>query len=143
MLTALVPPAEWTYMEAPVTDSSSTAACSVHGSTLVATVLLPELRDTDAIGQLKDDLLAALAAAKSRNVILDLSQVKFIGSMGFLVFLRVRREEGVERIVLCNVGEQIREAFMICRLLPSEKHQSAPFEEAGTVQAAMKKCGEA
>ena len=103
---------------------------------------MPELRDTEAIQRLKDELLTAVTLAKPRNVVLDLGQVTFIGSVGFLVFLRVRREPGVGRIVLCNLAEQVRGAFLICRLIPDRNHPSAPFEEAGTVAEALKKCGE-
>jgi anti-anti-sigma factor len=123
-----------------VSDSHSTADCSVRGSTLIAKIKLAELRDTDAIQQLKDDLLAAVTLAKPRNVVLDLSQVRFVGSVGFLVFLRIRREPGVGRIVLCNLGEQVRGAFVICRLLPNETNRLAPFEEAGSVEEALAKC---
>lgn len=120
----------------------STVDCNVHGSTLVAKIRMPELRDTEAIQRLKDELLAAVTLAKVRNVILDLGNVTFIGSVGFLVFLRIRREPGVGRIVLCNLGEQVRGAFLICRLIPSANSTTAPFEEATTVEAALKKCGE-
>lgn len=125
-----------------VSESHSTVDCSMHGPTLVATIRIAELRDSDAVQQLKEELLAAVTLAQPRNVVLDLSQVKFIGSVGFLVFLRVRREPGVGRIVLCNLGEQVRGAFLICRLVPNEANRLAPFEEAATVEEALAKCGE-
>lgn len=124
-------------------DSNSTVSCTVRGATLLATVLIEELRDTEGIQQLKDDLLAAITLANPRNVIVDLSQVQFIGSVGFLVFLRLRREPGIGRIVLCNLNEHVRGAFLICRLIPDGNHSSAPFEEAATTQDALKRCGEA
>lgn len=125
-----------------MSNSHSTVDCSVRGSTLVATLRIAELRDNESIQQLKDELLAAVTLSKPRNVVLDLGQVKFIGSVGFLVFLRVRREPGVGRVVLCNLGEQVRGAFLICRLLPSDAQRLAPFEEAGTVEEALATVGD-
>lgn len=125
-----------------MSDQIPTLDCSLHGSTLVAKIGTTELRDTEAIQNLKEDLLTAVCRAKPRNVVLDLGQVTFIGSVGFLVFLRVRREPGVERILLCNLGEQVRGAFLICRLISDANHPAAPFEEAPTVAAALAKCTE-
>lgn len=124
-------------------DSHSTVACSVHGSTLVATILMKQLRESDAIQQLKDELLAAVTFAKPRNVVIDLSNVEFVGSVGFLVFLRVRREPSVGRIVLCNLNDNVRGAFLICQLIPDNFRKSAPFEEAATTHDALQRCGEA
>ena len=124
-------------------DSQSTVACSVHGSTLVATILMKQLRESDAIQQLKDELLAAVTLARPRNVVIDLSHVEFIGSVGFLVFLRIRREPTVSRIVLSNLNESVRGAFLICQLISENSHRTAPFEAATTTQDALERCGEA
>lgn len=107
----------------------------------MTTILIRELRDTEAVQRLKDELLAAVTLAKPRNVVIDLSQVQFIGSVGFLVFLRVRREPGVGRIVLCGMNENVRGAFLVCQLISEGRDKSAPFEEAANKQDALIKCG--
>jgi anti-anti-sigma factor len=126
-----------------VNEPDSTIACSVEGATLISTVLIRELRDSEAVQRLKDELLAAVTLAKPRNVVVDLSQVQFVGSVGFLVFLRVRREPGVGRIVLSGMNENVRGAFLICQLISDNRDKSAPFEEAPNVRDALLKCGEA
>jgi anti-anti-sigma factor len=123
-------------------EPDSTVDCSVHGTALVATVLIQELRENEAIQRLKDELLAAVTLAKPRNVIIDLSHVRFVGSVGFLVFLRVRREPGIGRIVLCHLNENVRGAFALCRLIPDAAHSSAPFDVADTRLEALVRCGE-
>jgi anti-anti-sigma factor len=130
------------FVEVSVNEPDSTVDCSVRGSTLVATILIKELRDNEAIQRLKDELLAAITLAKPRNVVIDLSHVHFVGSVGFLVFLRARREPDIGRIVLCGLIENVRGAFALCRLIPDAAHTLAPFDVAESTNEALFKCGE-
>ena len=69
-----------------------------------------------------------------------LGRVQFIGSIGFLAFLAMRRVPGVQNVVLCCLNENVKELFMICRLIPSANVSSAPFQDSASVQSALEWC---
>ncbi|MFO1063934.1 MAG: STAS domain-containing protein [Pirellulales bacterium] len=120
----------------------SLIASAVHGSTLSAVVLSSQLKDSKCVDQLKKELMAALAVGSCTNVILDLSNVQFIGSIAFLAFLSIRRLAGIQRVILTGLTDQVREVFSICRLIPTVNSPTAPFEECESVADALHMCGE-
>lgn len=124
-----------------MSEGESIIASAVHGSTLAATVLVEQLRELPVVEKLKKELLAALAVSASQNVVLDLSNVRFVGSVAFLAFLSVRRQSGVSRVILTGLDTNIREVFSLCRLIPTVNMPSAPFEERPTLQDGLEACG--
>jgi anti-anti-sigma factor len=123
-------------------DTSTAIASSTQGSTLVVTLLPEQLRDLALVQQLKQEMLQALEAAHVANVILDFSNVRFVGSVAFLAFLGVRRQAGVSRVVLTGLDVNLREVFSLCRLIPTVNSPTAPFEEAASMPEALARCGE-
>ena len=105
-----------------------------------ATVLVERIHDASIANQLKDEVLQSLAENPTPNLILDLARVKFVSSVGFLAFMGLRRQAGLQRIVLTHVDPNVREIFALCRLLPSEQYPSAPFDEAPTPADAIAMC---
>jgi hypothetical protein len=69
-----------------------------------------------------------------------MSLVDFIGSIGFLAFLGIRRAPGIENAILCNLNENVKELFLLCRLIPSDKQSNAPFQVAASVPFALEWC---
>src|SRR5438067_2753853 len=115
-----------------MTESKLLATGTIEGNNLVVDVLTDQLREADVAYRLRDEIQALIAQHKPTNVVLDLTRVKFIGSVGFLAFLAVRRQLPDGRIVLCNLSEPIRDIFRICNLIPTETKPSAPFEVTPT-----------
>ena len=74
-----------------------------------------------------------------KDVVLDLGKAKFIGSIGFLAFLGVRRELPNGRIVLCNLFQPVRDMFVVSRLIQTASNPGAPFEVAETKEAALER----
>src|SRR2546423_9261560 len=101
---------------------------ALHGEVLVVNITTDQIRDSTLAYALRDEIIPLVDATKARNVVLDLDKVHFIGSVGFLAFLGVRRHLGGGRIVLCNMSEPIRQMFAVCRLIPSDTASTAPFE---------------
>ncbi len=122
--------------------ANETVACSVHGTTLVAVVLSEQLRDFTVVQSLRDSVLAAVEQSQVKNVVMDLSNVKHIGSVAFLAFLAIRRASGVDRIVLCNLSEFVQELFRMCKLIATGNGKNAPFDQAKDQPAALAMCGE-
>jgi anti-anti-sigma factor len=108
------------------------------GSTLVVTIHDVQLRDTESVQQLKEAILAQLKEGSVQNVVVDAAAIEFVGSVGFLAFLAIRRQRTVDRIFLCNLHENVREVFALCRLLATANYLEAPFLEAKSVAEALK-----
>ena len=116
--------------------TSCSAGPSENGN-LVVSVVEGQVREAEVAYRLRDEIISLIDEQKPTNIVLDLANVKFIGSVGFLAFLGVRRHLGGGRIVLCNLSEPTREIFAICRLIPTETNAGAPFEIAPDTAAAL------
>lgn len=125
-----------------MSDSVSNTEFAKFESTLVVTLHEPKLRDAATVQLVKDSILAELKDGSIQNVILDLCHVEFVGSVAFLAFLGIRRFPTVDKILLCNLRENVREVFVMCRLLSGANNPSAPFTEVESVAAALKHVGE-
>jgi anti-anti-sigma factor len=115
---------------------------SVDHGALVIEVAVKHLRDADVAYSLRDEMVSMLSESGADNVVLDLSQVEFIGSVGLLAFLAMRRSLGEinGRIVLCNVSDTIHQMLTTCKLASAPPSDS-PFELAADVQAALASFG--
>jgi anti-anti-sigma factor len=104
---------------------------------LVVTIRDRELRTAEVCHAVRDELGAAVTHAGAHQLILDLSDVQFLGSIGMLVFLGARRLPQMGRIVLCHLSPHLREVFLLCRLLSEAPGSAGPFEQAATVEEAV------
>jgi anti-anti-sigma factor len=118
-------------------DSKSLASATIDGTTMVVDILADQLREGEIAYRLRDEINALIEQHKPAHIVLDLAQVRFIGSVGFLAFLGVRRHLGEGRIVLCNLSAPTRDIFAICNLIPTETKPSAPFELSRTRDEAL------
>lgn len=122
------------------TTPNRTVTWALNGTALVVTVLADQLRDIATVQSFRDGVLSTLEQSTIRNVIIDLSRVKHIGSVAFLAFLAVRRQSGVDRIVLCNLSDFVQELFRMCKLIATGNGKAAPFEQASTLEEALLLC---
>jgi anti-anti-sigma factor len=112
-------------------------SCEVLEDAIIIRILVSKLRDAEMSYAVRDEMLAQLAATPVRKVIVDLQQVDFIGSVGFLGFLSIKRQLADGRIVFCNVLPYVLEAFKVCRLLAVDGARSGAFEVQATRDAAI------
>jgi len=110
---------------------------SVHGKVLVVTILVKQIRDPETSYALRDEILLLADPAKTSHVVLDLQRVDFVGSVGLLAFLAVRRHLQGGQIVICNVSDSIRSMFEVCRLVSRDPSATAPFGVDDSVEAAL------
>lgn len=114
------------------------ALTQMHDGILVANILLPEISDTETAYAFRDEIIAYLGKHPVSHIVFNTGQVKFIGSVGFLAFLGVRRQLPKGRIVICNMAQGIREMFEVCRLISQQGATKAgPFEAANTLTDAL------
>lgn len=118
-------------------EASMLCTGDTKDSVLIATVLVERIRDAKTAYELRDSLIDLIQEAQPGHVVIDLEKAKFIGSVGFLAFLAVRRKLPDARIVLCNLWQPVREMFAVCRLIQTAGNEAAPFEVAETKEAAL------
>ncbi len=116
--------------------TSCSAGPNQNGN-LVVSIVEDQIREAAVAYRLRDEIISLIDQQKPANIMLDLAHVKFIGSVGFLAFLGVRRHLGGGRIILCNVSDAVRDVFAVCRLIPTGTNTTAPFEIAGDTAAAL------
>jgi anti-anti-sigma factor len=113
----------------------------VEQGVLILTVTEPHLRsdDFDLVEELRQELFAALAAAPTCKVALDLSQVEYFGTGGFRPLLSLRRQlhEQGGALILCNLNPDVEEVLQITRLISPGGLLPATFDVAPDVAAAI------
>ncbi|MFN9913001.1 MAG: STAS domain-containing protein, partial [Pirellulaceae bacterium] len=92
--------------------------CQVKDRVLLVRLKLAKLVDPLVAQRLKAELEEKVNQHQSQIVILDFQEVTFVGSVGFLAFLSLRRLPTVQRVIVCQLDANIREIFTICRLIP-------------------------
>jgi len=118
-------------------DASMLCTGEAKDGVLVATLLVEQLREANTAYELRDKLISLIQEARPKDVVIDLQKAKFIGSIGFLAFLGVRRELPNGRIVVCNLWQPVRDMFVVSRLIQTASNPGAPFEVAETKEAAL------
>lgn len=119
------------------TGGSTFIEIAPHSSCLVIKILESQMRDFAKVIQIKGAIVTAVREVLPKTVIIDLSRLTFVGSVGFLAFLAIRREPTVENIILCNLDANIYKVFSVCKLIPDGADASAPLQVADTVDAAI------
>ncbi len=118
----------------------SQPSCSrgaIRGNVLVVDVLLDEVRDPEASYALRDEILSLMKAGEIEHVVIDLERVTFLGSVGLLAFLAVRRQLAGGSVVLCNVAEGIQAMLQVCMLISKDPAKTAPFQMEQSIEAAL------
>ena len=110
---------------------------SVHNDVLVITILVEKVRDAETAHALRDEISSLMDSAKASHVVIDLQRVTFMGSVGFLVFLALRRRVEVGQIVICNISPPVRDMFELCRLISTDPSIAAAFEAEDSLEAAL------
>ena len=104
---------------------------------LVVTITEPHIRTPETSHAVRDQLIATVTSENAENVVLDLSQLDFVGSLGLLGFLTLRRTSGVQEIVVCCLSPSVKSTFLVCRLISEKEGRVAPFGCAETVAEAV------
>jgi anti-anti-sigma factor len=108
---------------------------------LVLSVTQTHLRSTDfdVVDVLRTQMLEAVQKAGAARVVVDLSAVDQFGSAGFRPLLSLRRHlhEKNGQLLLCGLHPDVREVFLITRLIDTEGSSAAPFGVAADAKSAV------
>jgi anti-anti-sigma factor len=113
---------------------------TVENEVLVIKVLAPEIRSPEVSHALRDELIACAKRTGKSRVVVDLKNVRFIGSVGLLGFLSLRRLVDVDErgeVVVCHVSENLEAMFRVCRLVPKSPGQPSAVQIEPTREAAI------
>jgi anti-anti-sigma factor len=122
-------------------EAPQLVSCESIGGTVVVEVLTSKLRDTDVSYAVRDQILTQLTATPTSQLVIDLGQVEFIGSIGFLAFLSARRQLAGGRVVFCQVSPYVLEAFKACGLVSNDPNRPGVFEVQPSRSAALESLG--
>ena len=113
----------------------------VEQGVLVLTITHPHLRSTqfDLPDVLRDEMLRAVAQAKTNKVVVDLSKVEQFGSASFRPLLSLRRQlhEAKGQLLLAGLQPDIREVFLVTRLIDEQGSTLATFGVAADTATAV------
>jgi anti-anti-sigma factor len=105
--------------------------CGTQQGVLVLAVTHPQLRsgDFDLVDQVRQELLAAAALNGTRKVVVDLTEVEYVGSAGFrpLLSLRKKLQEQGGEMLLCGLCPEVHEVFLTSRLIDARGSTASPF----------------
>ena len=114
----------------------SQARASVAGECadgiLTVTLQVDQIRDPDESYAVRDQTIALIDQTQPTHLVLDFSQVRFMGSIGMLALLGIRRRLTGGRIVLCQLSDVLRQMLTVCRLISNDADSAAPFEIEST-----------
>ena len=108
-----------------------------EGNVVVIEIVAKELRGHDITSQLRKQLVDIVTQESPWSIVLDIHQVRFLGSLGVLALLTVRRESPDARIMIVNASEQVVKLLTTCRLIASDGIDFAPFELGDDVATAV------
>ncbi len=113
--------------------------CHTEQGVLIVTLLTAQIQGDDLADDIRKDLHAAVDHHNARKVIIDFRDVRYLASAGFrpLLSLYRRLNEAGGRMVFCNLVDEVREVFMITRLIAVSRSTTAPFEAAPDRAAAL------
>lgn len=101
------------------------------------TITTGHLREPEVCYAVRDEIRSALDPDQTENILLDMQHVEFIGSIGFLVFIALRRMLSEGEIVLCGMTAPTKDAFAATQLISDSPNTHGPFEFAPTVDAGV------
>ena len=106
---------------------------------LILTITAPHLGGDALVHELGEELSAAVNGAQAPKVVLDFQPVTALASAGFRPLLSLRRkiEERGGRLVLCNMGPVVEQAWRATRLISTSRSSAAAFDLQPTLAAAL------
>lgn len=111
----------------------------MQGDVLVMTVTAISIEGEEIARQLRDEMLAALAASGARKVVVDFHETRFISSAAFRPLLSLRRKLQAANgaVVLCGLTPSIGDIFYTTRMISPDGTSQPMFEMEVSLPAAI------
>ena len=98
----------------------------------VITPQIQNMRDANSCLEIRELVLEYARTHRLEKVLVDLSHVKFLASVGVRVLVTLLREvcELQGRIVVCGLHGELRGLLFVCSLITDDPNQPGPLEVA-------------
>ncbi|QDV87466.1 STAS domain-containing protein [Planctomycetes bacterium TBK1r] len=122
-----------TEHEKPLVQASS------NGTTLVLEIQTDQIRDSDTASAISREMIALAKENQANRLVIDMHSVRFMGSVGFLALMGLRRHLDEPSIILCGLSEHLKDILEACKLISRDPDESAMFTMADTVDEAKER----
>jgi anti-anti-sigma factor len=114
-------------------------SCRFDGEVLVMTLTEPELHGEEFCEALRAELMEAVAAEGASWVVLDLSQVSYVASLGLAALLHFRRHllRRGGRLLLCSVSPDVADLLRFTHLSGVDAAPSSPLAVVPNLATAL------
>ena len=105
----------------------------------VLTFTTKHIQDEKTADAILLELLELIEQNRSRKVVIDLQNIKYISSVAFRPLLNIRRklQEMGGRLVLCGLSSVVGDVFYTTKLVSADGSFAAPFELEPDATAAI------
>ncbi|QDV45880.1 STAS domain protein [Stieleria neptunia] len=109
---------------------------SFDGTSLVLDIQTDQIRDSETASTISREMIALAKENQAKRLVIDMSQVRFMGSVGFLALMGLRRHLDEPVIILCGLSEHLKDILEACKLISRDPKEEAMFTMAETVENA-------
>jgi anti-sigma B factor antagonist len=82
---------------------------------------------------MRDEMVESVTGVSLTTVAIDFRDVEFMGTVGFLALMNLRRHLPDSRIALCELGPHLKRVVVACRLINDDPKKPSVFEIADSV----------
>jgi anti-anti-sigma factor len=109
------------------------------GDVLILAIALKRVASYESAEAMGRELIEAVQAEGAKKVVVDLSRVEYMSSVGYgpLISLRGWVRQAGGRLVLCGLSTVVYQMFEATRLLINPHSPQSLFEFTGTIQSAV------
>ena len=113
------------------------------GDVLVLKITAPALNDFDIAHAVAGQIEEAIRDSSTRQIVINMTNVELITSLGLVVFVRVRKTaaELNARVALCCVRDVVAQVLTLSRLAAEEPSEPGQFTLAPDLDTAMNAVG--
>ncbi|MDA9858896.1 STAS domain-containing protein [Rubripirellula sp.] len=117
-------------------NSKSLVTGTEEDGAFTLTIQVDQIRDPTTSTALRNEMINLVDPISPKCVIVNFENVQFMGSIGFLALMALRRHLADSRMVLCGLSQSLMDVFELCGLVANDANEEVKFEVAENEQAA-------
>lgn len=117
-------------------NSKSLVTGTEEDGAFTLTIQVDQIRDPMTSTALRNEMVNLVDPISPKCVIVNFEKVQFMGSIGFLALMALRRHLADSRMVLCGLSQSLKDVFELCGLVANDANEEVKFEVAENEQAA-------
>lgn len=117
-------------------NSKSLVTGTEEDGAFTLTIQVDQIRDPMTSTALRNEMINLVDPISPKCVIVNFEKVQFMGSIGFLALMALRRHLTDSRMVLCGLSQSLKDVFELCGLVANDANEEVKFEVAENEQAA-------